>query len=355
MFGSNAMEYRSNELKGLLPAIAARATMLDRTGDWPEADLRDLGNIGAWRWFVPRIFGGDEIDPFELHVRYEALASASVATALIVSQRDSAVGLIDSAQDSPLRGEILPGMASGELFATIGIAQLTTSQQGGLRATATTGGYRLNGIIPWSTGAAKAKFVFAGANVEDGQQILSVLPTDLPGVSIGQPMPLVALRSSWTSRIELRNVSLDRRWILRGPVPKALSGRSRGVPLGQAFLALGLCRGALELIRSQDSDRARSLATRLGEQLSAVRNRVLELCRSGREADAAAEGPALRANCNDLAVRITQTAVALHKGSALLLDHPAQRLAREAMFFLVWSCPDPVIDCTVNVLAEKKK
>jgi hypothetical protein len=52
-------------------------------------------------------------------------------------------------------------------------------------------------------------------------------------------------------------------------------------------------------------------------------------------------------------MRITQAAVALHKGSALVLDHPAQRLAREAMFFLVWSCPDPVVDCTVNVLADR--
>jgi alkylation response protein AidB-like acyl-CoA dehydrogenase len=354
-YALHAMEQDSGNLKAILPAIRLRATALDRSGDWPERDLRDLGDIGAWRWFVPRSFGGDEIDPLELHLRYEAIASASVATALIVSQRDSAVGLIDSAQDSPRREEILPAMARGEFFATIGIAQLTTSQQGGLRATVAEGGYRLDGIIPWSTGAAKAKFIVAGAHVEDGRQILFVLPMDLPGVSVNEPMPLVALRASWTSRIELRNARLDRRWILRGPVAKALSGRSRGVPIGQAFLALGLCRGALELIQSHDSDRARSLAGRLGEQLSALRNRVLELCKPGREADAAVEAPDLRASINDLAVRITQTAVTLHKGSALLLDHPAQRLAREAMFFLVWSCPDSVIDCTVNVLAEDKK
>ncbi len=345
------MEPLFDGLKNVLTAIHERATPLDRSGDWPADDLRDLGEIGAWRWFVPRRFGGEEIDPLELHLRYEAIASASVATALIISQRDSAIGLIDGADGSPLREEILPGMGRGEFFATIGIAQLTTSQQGGLRAIAEDG-YRLDGVIPWSTGAAKAKFVVAGAVVEDGQQILFVLPTDLPGVSVEGPMQLVALRSSWTLRIELHSVWLDRRWVLRGPVPKALSGRSRGVPLGQAFLALGLCRGAMDLISRHDSDRGRSLANRFGDQLSAVRNEILELCKPGREVDAAEMGPRLRASCNDLAVRITQSAVALHKGSALLLDHPAQRLAREAMFFLVWSCPDPVVDCTVNVLAD---
>ena len=78
-----------------------------------------------------------------------------------------------------------------------------------------------------------------------------------------------------------------------------------------------------------------------------LRGEVLEICRSARETDA---GPRLRAACNDLALRITQSLVALQKGSALLMDHPAQRLAREALFFLVWSCPDPVIDCTIGLL-----
>lgn len=346
------MEMAFEGLNDVLSAIRERATPLDRSGDWPAEDLRDLGDAGAWRWFVPQRFGGEEIDPLELHLRYEAIASASVATALIVSQRDSAIGLIDGAEGSPLREAILPEMGQGEFFATIGIAQLTTSQQGGLRAIADGGGYRLEGVIPWSTGAAKAKFVVAGAVLDDGRQILFVLPMDVPGVLVGDPMELVALRASWTSRIELPGVRLDQRWILRGPVAKALAGRSRGVPLGQAFLALGLCRGTLELISRHDSDRGRSLASRFGDQLSAVRNEVLELCKPGREADAAEAGPRVRASCNDLAVRITQAAVALHKGSALLLDHPAQRLAREAMFFLVWSCPDPVVDCTVNVLAD---
>jgi hypothetical protein len=60
----------------------------------------------------------------------------------------------------------------------------------------------------------------------------------------------------------------------------------------------------------------------------------------------------LRGQVNDLAVRITHAAVALHKGSALLIGHPAQRLARESMFLLVWSCPNPVIDCTVELLSS---
>jgi alkylation response protein AidB-like acyl-CoA dehydrogenase len=83
-----------------------------------------------------------------------------------------------------------------------------------------------------------------------------------------------------------------------------------------------------------------------------ARAEVAALCQPGREADAAAANARLRGTCNDLALRVTHAAVALYKGAALLRDHPAQRLAREAMFLLVWSCPNPVIDCTVDLLSE---
>ena len=348
------MELQFESLTKILPAIGGRANGLDRSGEWPAEDLRDLAGIGAWRWFLPVQFGGEEIDPLELHLRYEAIASASLATALIVSQRDSAVGLIDGGENAELRAQILPALAKGEIFSTIGIAQLTTSQQGGLRAILDGNDYRLEGMIPWSTGAGKSKYIVAGAVTEDGRQILFLLPTDLPGVSVQPPMEIVALRSSWTARIELRAVRLEKRWILRGPVAKALAGRSKTIPLGQAFLAFGLCRGALQLILEQGSDRANSLGARFRDQFTSVRNEILEICQSGDESKAAADGPRLRAACNELAVRITQSAVALYKGSALLADHPAQRLAREAMFFLVWSCPDPIIDCTVNMLADRE-
>jgi len=121
------------------------------------------------------------------------------------------------------------------------------------------------------------------------------------------------------------------------------------VPIPQAFLALGLCRGALDLIAAHDSDRARNLSERFADQIEAAHTRVVDACQADSDP---ALVPVLRGQCNDLALRTTHAAVALYKGTALLLSHPAQRLAREALFLLVWSCPDPVIDCTVDILSQ---
>jgi alkylation response protein AidB-like acyl-CoA dehydrogenase len=125
------MEPQASELsKELLAEIRRGADVLDQSGQWPLEELERLARAGAMRWAVPREFGGLELSTLDQHLAYERLARASLAVALVLSQRDSAVGLVDAAQ-SEIRREMLPRLASDEVFSTVGIAQLTTSRQGG--------------------------------------------------------------------------------------------------------------------------------------------------------------------------------------------------------------------------------
>lgn len=348
------MKSRDEELNMVLEGVRSRAGGHDLSGTWPEHDLRELGRIGAMRWAVPAEFGGEDLDALELHHRYERIAAASVATALILTQRDSAVAMIADQADFPHRERLLRQLCRAESFATVGIAQLTTSRRYGeaaLRAHRESSGWRLRGVIPWSTGAARAEHIVAGAVTDDGQQLLFVLQTNLKGVTVDPPMPLVALRSSWTSLVQCEDVRLADDWVLAGPTEKVLGARSKSVPAGQAFIAMGLCRAALDLIAAHPAPQARDAHMRLGRRLAEIRAQLHELCSpTSSQADPAAASAAVRGAVNDLAVRITHAAVALYKGSALLADHPAQRLAREAMFLLVWSCPSPVVDCTLSML-----
>jgi alkylation response protein AidB-like acyl-CoA dehydrogenase len=224
-------------------------------------------------------------------------------------------------------------------------------------------------VIPWSTGARQSDYIIAGAVVQRasdeapagadaagassaGDQILFALPGDLAGVVIGEPLDLVALAASQTTVIRCDDALLPADHVLAGPMARVLSAARRSVRLPQAFLALGLCRGALDLIGQHDSARARGLVESFGGELEAARKEVIGIC-EGVDQAAAERVPAVRAICNELALRITHAAVSIYKGSALLANHPAQRLAREALFLLVWSCPDSVIDCTVSRLAGR--
>jgi alkylation response protein AidB-like acyl-CoA dehydrogenase len=335
-------------LSDILLTIADAATARDIASEWPADELAKLAEIGAMRWVF-------DLDPLKLHQRYEQIASASLAVALVLTQRDSAVQLVEQSPEFARRDELLARFAANELWTTIGIAQLTTSRQGGepaLLATETGGDFDLHGVIPWCTGAHKADFIIAGAAMPDGRQILFALPRNLPGSRVDPPTPLVALSSTHTSQVHCDHVRLDRSLVLRGPMKGVLASRKKGVPFGQVFLGLGLCRAAVELIRQHHSESATRSLEAFEPELKLLRKRVLFLSTPENAKQAVGEDAVVRADVSNFAIRTTHAAVTLYKGSALLATHPAQRLAREAMFLLVWSCPGPVIDCTLDRLIE---
>ena len=59
----------------------------------------------------------------------------------------------------------------------------------------------------------------------------------------------------------------------------------------------------------------------------------------------------LRQRANSLVLRATQAALSAAKGTGYVVGHPAGRWCREALFFLVWSCPQPVANANLCELA----
>ena len=50
-------------------------------------------------------------------------------------------------------------------------------------------------------------------------------------------------------------------------------------------------------------------------------------------------------------LRAAQAYLAASKGAGFVVGHPAERAVREAMFFLVWSCPAPVVSAALREFA----
>jgi hypothetical protein len=59
----------------------------------------------------------------------------------------------------------------------------------------------------------------------------------------------------------------------------------------------------------------------------------------------------IRTQANALVLRSTQAYLTARKGTGFLRTDPAQRWARQALFFLVWSCPTPVARAAIRDLA----
>jgi alkylation response protein AidB-like acyl-CoA dehydrogenase len=343
----------------LLAALRDRAGRADAEDRWPAESLRLLDATDAWRWSIPPAFGGAEWSSPDLLAAYEDLSAACLTVAFILSQRDAALRRLVAFASPALKGELLPRLAAGEWFTTIGLSQLTTSRQHvrpPLLVTANpSGGFLLHGEIPWVTGADRASFIVIGAKDAENRQYLFALPTDRPGVTVEPPMDLMALAGSRTARLQLEQVTLDAKWRLVGPVAE-IPGLGRGGTGGleTSCLALGLARAAIEYLEVEAGKRAElgDVVNRLTAQHRQLRDQMLGLARGEQGVDAGS----LRADANQLVLAATQIALVAAKGAGYVRGHPVERWVRQALFFLVWSCPrtvqQQVIDAQVSGLCD---
>jgi alkylation response protein AidB-like acyl-CoA dehydrogenase len=342
-------------LDELCTRLAALATTLETPGAWPAEQLGLCASAGVFRWFLDNQWGGLGWSESDLLRGYVKLAAACLTTTFVITQRMGAVSRISACQNEWLQQTLLPDLVSGQSFATVGISHLTTSRQHladpVLQAEEASGGFVLDGYSPWITGAQFAEHIVLGATLADRRQILIAMPTDLKGLRIEPAPQLVALSASHTGPVYLDRVTVAAKWLIAGPVPEVMKqgiGAKTG-GLQTSALAIGLSTTAIKYLQEQSRDR-----DSLGNPTSALQAEHDELYADMLNVAAGiavCTSDQLRTRANSLALRSTQAALAAAKGAGYVAGHPAGRWCREALFFLVWSCPQPVVAANLCELA----
>lgn len=334
----------SPQLRVCCEQLADQAAELDRTGNWPAAQLSACARHGVFRWFVPRPWGCAWNDN-DIARAYFQLAASCLTTTFILTQWVAACRRLVAAENSALKELLLPGLANGETFVTVGISHLSTSRQHAtkpvLAATETDRGFLLDGYSPWVTGGRHAQYIVLGATLADGRQILVAAPADLPGMAYDEPARLVALNASHTGAVRCQQVHVERRWLLAGPTENIMrhgGGATGG--LQTSALAIGLAGGAIRYLAAEATRRPEFSAAM--QHLRAEHGSLADDLLRVAAGDALYTTDELRTRANDLALRATQATLAAAKGAGYLAEHPAGRWCREALFFLVWSCPPAV-------------
>ncbi len=318
---------------------------------WPAEMIALMREAGCFRAAVPREFGGDRLDAAGRAAIYEAVASGYMSAALILTQHDGACELLAGCRNRELAQRVLTDVAAGRTLATVGISQLTTSRQGGgrpaLAATpvASGDGYRLDGVMPWVTSAPHADCIVTGAVLADGMQILAYLPTHAPGVTIEPPMEFCALTDSRTSLVRCDGVAVPPEHLMRPPSSEALARRSPIKSLTVSIVGIGMADALLDGLDALADRQPEELAAYVElarRQFDVTRSRLMTAAAGLERGDAEVPAMMLRAEVNVLVQRLAATLMTLAKGSGYAVSHNAQRLLREAAFFLVWSAPTQV-------------
>ena len=279
----------------------------------------------------------------------------------MITQRTGACKRILGSENISLTKQLLPGLATGASFATLGISHLTTSNrhlsEPILLANETDQGWQLNGTSPWVTGGHAADHIVLGSEVESGGQILLAVPPNLPGVTIGQSNELVALSGSKTGQVSFDQVVVPHDFVLAGPKENVLKrGKSQSTGgLQTSALAIGLASAAVEFVKRESLKPKRSDLLPTADALETQYNELLQRILAVAGGDPVCTNEVLRTDANSFALRATQSALVTAKGAGFVAGHPVGRWCREALFFLVWSCPQIVRDanlCELVGIAE---
>lgn len=346
-----------------MESITQQLSTLNSTGHgdaWPEGVLTVLAKTGCFKHVVPVQYGGIGAKPREKVELYQAIAAGSLTAALIFTQHAAACELIASGENEKLAQRLLPECAAGQKLLTVGISQLTTSRRGtkpAMQAEPNGDGYLLNGLMPWVTSGPKADFVVTGAVLPDEKQLLACLPMDIAGLSVKEPMKFLALSESLTCEVCCDGVKIGPEHLVRWPCAMALARRAPVKPLTVSSVGLGAIGHLMDLI-NQSADRLEGMRAVLEETIrpayETLRRDLIEAANELKNPDAEIPAARLRARVNDLLVRTSATLMTLSKGTGYLQSHPAQKLLREAAFFLIWSAPPAVQLDTIKNLWNTK-
>lgn len=347
-------------LRVLCDTLAERAAEVDRTGDWPVEQLRLCGEAGVFEWFLPTAYGGQQWSDADITRGYLELSQSCLTTTFVITQRIGACKRIAGSKNEAIKSKLLPGLLTGEIAATVGISHLTTSRRhlGApvLTAEPAVGGYTLSGYAPWVTGAEAANHVVVGAVLtQDGQpaseELLISVDTSDTAVQTPEPFKMVALSGSKTGALQLNGYHAPEESLVAGPVEKVMTQGTGGTTGGPqtSTLAIGAASASLDVL-AKEADRRSDLHdahAALSAEHAELENDLLAAARG----EPACSSESLRQRANSHVLRCSQAALTATKGAGYLSDALAGRLCREALFFLVWSCPQPVQNANLCELA----
>jgi len=306
---------------------AALAT--DESDVVPVELLDRLAAAGLYGLAAPVEAGGLAADFATTCAVVEALAGGCLTTAFVWAQHLGAVHAVATSDRAELRAAWLEPLARGE--ARSGLALGGTAPRPTLHARRDGDAWRLDGDSPWVSGWGRIDVLHAAARDEHGAVIWFLVDArEAPGLSV-ERIRLAALNATATVRARFEGLLVDDARVtasypfVGGPTPYE-------VLRIHASFALGVANRCLALIGPSP----------LAEELASVR--------AALDAADTETVAAPRAAAAELAVRAAAALAVTRGARSVVRSDQAQRLAREALFVLVYALQPPVRSALLGLL-----
>jgi alkylation response protein AidB-like acyl-CoA dehydrogenase len=354
-------EVLQTALKLLREEVAPNANEIDAH---PEALRAALGSFCKNELMAlrrPAEYGGPAVAEEIFREFQESVARYSGSFAFLQTQHQSAVSMIARSENEDLKAGYLPKMANGERLVGIGFSQLRRPGEPIMKAEPKEGGYILNGHVPWITGWSFYPEFLIGATLPDGSSVFGVVPfvhTEKEGgkITFSEPMRLAAMESPMTVTADLHNWYLpDSLVTFIRPEGWIKNNDLINITL-QGHFALGCARGGLDIVEAAAEKKKLPFVREAYERLAAELDQCREATTKAQakpDEETTDERLQIRAWAIDLAVRCAHAAVTVSSGAANSLNHPAQRVYREALVFTVSAQTTPIMEATLRRITKE--
>jgi alkylation response protein AidB-like acyl-CoA dehydrogenase len=200
-------------------SMVPHAAKWDAEHIFPKHVFKEAAEMGFMGIYTPEAFGGMGLSRLDTSVIIEELAAACPSTAAFITIHNMATWMVATFAADDLRQEIVPKLASGELFASYCLTEPGAgSDAASLRTKAVRDGddYVINGSKAFISGAGATDILVLMARTgapDSGYKGIStfVIPADADGVSYGKNEEKMGWHSQPTRTISLENVCIPAR------------------------------------------------------------------------------------------------------------------------------------------------
>ncbi|RBP66128.1 butyryl-CoA dehydrogenase/acyl-CoA dehydrogenase [Brevibacterium sanguinis] len=334
--------------------IAPFAAEVDAEPRYPQEAHDALVDTDFFAAHIPEEYGGVGADALAVSIIIEEVARGCAASSLIPAVNKLGSLPVQLGGSAEIRQRYLPAVARGEAGFSYGLSEREAgSDTASMRTRAVRDGddWVLNGVKTWITNAGISEYYTVMAVTDPdgprGRNITAfVVEKSDPGFTFGSKERKLGIKGSPTRELFFENVRL--------PGDRVIGEVGAGLKLALSTLdhtrvtiaaqAVGIAQGALDYAlgyvrerkqfgkRIADFQGIQFMLADMGMKLEAARQLTYAAAAKSERGDSDLSyfGAAAKAFASDAAMEITTDAVQLLGGAGYVVDHPVERMMRDA-------------------------
>lgn len=326
--------------------LAPQVEAIDEQGRYPEAVMRRLGSLGAFRQHLPE---RGRVDLWPAIEATSLIGTVCGASAFMAWCQNTLVWYVANSPNAALRERHLEDVACATRLGGTGLSNPMKSFFGietlKLTASALPGdqGIMVRGVLPWVSNLGPDHLFGTIAAGPSGAPVMVLVDCAGPSLQMKPCAPFLGMDGTGTYALQFRDVAIPPEMVLADPAGPFVSTIRNGFILLQTGMGLGLIRDCVALM-----DEVRpSLGhingflevqpAAVADELAALEAEIRALAATPFDRDPAfwRRVVAARLATSELSLKAAQAAM-LHCGArGYTKAHRAQRRLREAYFVAI--------------------